>query len=91
MVDHIFTIEEIVAFIGEPNGINDREVAERLARQIRLVLDKRLHLDRPYEKISQTEWERLIKVEGWRISDAVEKLIKSISRFELWARVASRS
>ena len=91
MVDHLFSIEEIVAFIGERNGIDDRKAAKRLARLIQPVLDKRLRLDRPYEKISQREWEGLIRVEGWLVAEAVEALIQSTSRFELLARMASRS
>ena len=91
MVDHLFSIEEIVAFIGEWNGIDDRKAAKRLARLIQPVLDKRLRLDRPYENISQREWEGLIRVEGWLVAEAVEALIQSTSRFELLARMASRS
>ena len=91
MVDHIFTIEEIVAFVGKRNGILDVDIARSLAMAIQPVLDERLRLDRPYAKISQTEWEVLVDDETWLISTAVESLIDSISRFELLARIASRS
>jgi hypothetical protein len=91
MVDHIFTIKEIAAFFGEWSRTDDRKAAKWLARRIQPVLDKRLRLDRPYEKISQREWEGLIRVEGWLVAEAVEALIQSTSRFELLARMASRS
>ena len=72
MVDHLFSIEEIVAFVGEPNGITNEDTAKRLARRIQPVLDERLRLDRPYEKISQNEWGALINHGGWLISEAVD-------------------
>ena len=93
MVDHIFTINEIVAFVGEPNGITDLGVARSLAVAIQPVLDKCLKLDRSHEYMTQDEWNRIIPyvIGGWLVSDAVEALIRSISRFELLARIASRS
>ena len=92
MVDHIFTIDEIVAFVGERNGIHDVDVARSLAIVIQRVLDEHLRLDCPYEDIPQEEWWRLIeRKKGWLVSGAVEALIRSISRFELLARIASRS
>ena len=93
MVDHIFSINEIVAFVGEPNGITDLDIARSLAVAIQPVLDERLKLDRPRGYITQDEWDRIIPATlgGWLISDAVEALIRSISRFELLARIASRS
>ena len=92
-MDHIFTIEEIVAFIGEPNGISEVDTARSLAVAIQPVLDERLKLDRPRGYMTQDEWNRIIPATlgGWLIADAVEALIKSISRFELLARIASRS
>ena len=91
MAGHIFTIDEIVAFVGEPNGITDLGVARSLAVAIQPVLDERLRLDCPYEKISQKEWEALIDDDLWLISAAVDDLIDSLSRFELLGRIASRS
>ncbi len=91
MADHIFSIDEIVAFVGVPNGIHKDETARWLAQQIQPVLDKRLRLDHPYKKITPGEWKILIDTKGWLIQGAVERLIESLSRFELLARIASRS
>ena len=92
MAGHIFTIDEIVAFVGEPNGITDLGVARSLAIEIRRVLDEHLRLDCPYVEIPQEEWWGLIENnEGWLVSEAVKALIQSISRFELLVRIASTS